>query len=171
MASVSIYELAFENWLIDNNIEYVPVDQRKKHVFSLSKIKSFDFIIYPCPQSPVLVEVKGRKFKGTSLFGLKNLQCWVTLDDVRSLIGWEKVFTPECRAYFVFVYQFEKIDVDPDGREVYPFYGERYVFFAVRLDDYRQWMKVRSTRWQTVTLSSQKFRQLAAPVRGLLNSA
>ena len=170
------YEQACESWLLENSVQYVSVDQQKRQALMRDRIKSFDFLLYRVAGSPVMAEVKGRKFKGTSLAGLKGLQCWVTMDDVRGLIQWEQVFNASqerggdqtCDAVFVFAYEFEKIDVDPNGREVYEFDGNRYVFYAVRLDDYREYMTVRSPKWQTVNLPAAKFRKLALPVRELI---
>ena len=170
------YEQAFENWLVENSVQYVSVDQQKRQAFVRSRVKSFDFLLYRVAGAPVIAEVKGRKFKGTTLAGLKGLECWVTMDDVRGLILWEQVFNASqerggdetCEAVFVFAYEFENVDVDPDGREVYEFDGGRYTFYAIRLDDYRECMTVRSPKWQTVTLPAAKFRELAVPVRDLI---
>lgn len=170
------YEQAFENWLIENNVRYMSVDQQKRRAFVRNKVKSFDFLLYPVAGSPVMAEVKGRKFKGTSLAGLKGLQCWVTMDDVRGLIQWQQVFNESqersgnetCEALFVFAYEFENVDVDPNGREVFESNNSRYVFYAVRLDDYREFMTVRSPKWQTVNLPAAKFRELALPIRNLI---
>ena len=170
------YERAFENWLVDNNVQYVSVDQQKRRAFVRNRVKSFDFLLYRTVGAPVIAEVKGRKFKGTSLAGLKGLECWVTMDDVRGMIQWEQVFNASqerggneaCEAVFVFAYEFENVDVDPDGREVYEFNGGRYTFYAVGLDDYREHMTVRSPKWQTVTLPAAKFRKLALPIRELV---
>ena len=62
----------------------------------------------------------------------------------------------------------ENIDVDFDGKAVYDFDDNRYVFFAVKLDDYRLFMKVRSPKWQTVTLPADKFRRCAVEISKLL---
>ena len=67
----------------------------------------------------------------------------------------------EYQAVLVFVYKVEKVDVDFDGREVFDFGLDRYVFFCVRLDDYRSFMKRRSPKWKTVTLPADKFRNCA----------
>jgi len=182
------YERAFENWLIDNRIQYIAVDDQKRAAFGRSKIKSFDFLLYPRNQqttgrywhtawrmpllptwSPIIIaEVKGRKFKGTSFAGLTGFECWVTAEDIAGLAEWQEVFGPEHAAIFVFAYKVENIDVDFDGRDVYDFDANRYVFFAVRLDDYRRFMKRRSPKWQTVTLPADKFRQCAVQMQNLL---
>jgi hypothetical protein len=42
------------------------------------------------------------------------------------------------------------------------------MFFTVKLDDYRRFMKRRSPKWQTVTLPADKFRQCAVQMQELL---
>jgi hypothetical protein len=162
------YEQAFESWLMDNHVQYVVVDQQKRKMFARNKIKSFDFLLYPADSAPVIAELKGRRFKGKSLAGLTSLQCWVTMEDIRGLIRWEDVFAEGFEALFIFAYEFENIIVETDGRDVYDFQENQYMFYAVKLDDYREFMKVRSPKWQTVTLPAAKFREFAIPVRELL---
>ena len=172
------YEEAFMNWLSDNRIRYLPVDQHKRRVFSRFKVKSFDFLVYPPGGGAVMAEVKGRKYKGTSLAGLSGLECWVTMDDVRGLIRWNQVLNAGMQgagdkghpyeAAFLFVYEFANVDVEADGAEVYDCGDKNFVIFAVRLDDYRESMVVRSPKWQTVTLPAAKFREVAVGIREFL---
>jgi hypothetical protein len=162
------YERAFENWLIDNRIRYVVVDGHKKAAFGRSKIKSFDFLVCPRGGRTIIAEVKGRKFKGTSFAKLAGLECWVTTEDVDGLANWQKIFGADHRAVFVFAYDVQNIDVDFDGRDVFEFGATRYVFFCVKLDDYRRYMKRRSPKWQTVTLPADKFRQCAVQISDFL---
>lgn len=175
LTAVDDYEQAFESWLIDNRVRYVRVDQHKRRTFARQKFKSFDFLLYRRDGGLVVAEVKGRKFRGGSVVKLTGLESWVTMDDIRGLIRWEQVFqesagpkTGICEAVIVFVYRFEMIDVETDGQEVYDFAERRYMFFAVRLDDYREYMTVRSPKWQTVVLPAAKFRKFAAPMRNYL---
>jgi len=58
--------------------------------------------------------------------------------------------------------------VDLDGREVYDFDSGRYIFFCVKLDDYRRYMKLRSPKWRTVTLPADKFRGCAVQMQSIL---
>jgi hypothetical protein len=162
------YERAFENWLVDNRIQYVAVDESKRAAFGRSNIKSFDYLLYPRNQQIIIAELKGRSFKGTSFAKLAGLECWVTADDVDGLARWQQVFGPDHTAVFVFAYRVENIDVDFDGREVYDFAEDRYIFFAVKLDEYREFMRRRSPKWQTVTLPADKFRQCAIQMQNLL---
>lgn len=165
------YELAFEHWLVENRISYVPVDQQHRCSLIRSPVKSFDFLLYPHNGSPILAELKGRRFTGTTLEGLKNLQCWTTMEDVRGLLQWRDVIGAEgkpAQAVFLFAYHLVNMDIETDGREVYDFADRRYLFLAVDLDGYRNYMTCRSPRWQTVTISAKAFRDLVVPVRNLL---
>lgn len=169
------YEQAFENWLIDNHVQYIAVDEHKRAAFGRCKIKSFDFLLYPHNQQVIIAEVKGRLFKGTSFAKMAGFECWVTTEDIDGLTKWQDVFSAGRLtagqghiAVFIFAYKIENIDVDFDGREVFYFNADRYVFFAVTLDDYRKFMKRRSPKWQTVTLPADKFRQCAIQLQQLL---
>ena len=158
------YEQAFESWLIDNHIRYIAVDEHKRAAFGCSKIKSFDFLLYPHREQIVIAEVKGRLFKGTSFAKLAGFECWVTTEDIDGLVRWQQVFGRSHQAVFVFAYMVENVDVDFDGREVFDFDQNRYMFFAVELDDYRRFMRPRSPKWQTITLPADKFRQCAVQI-------
>jgi len=162
------YEQAFENWLLDNAIQYTPVDEHKRAAFARGKVKSFDFLLYPRSGQVIIAEVKGRRFKGTGLAKLAGFECWVTTDDVDGLTKWQEVFGAGHQAVFVFAYKAEKIDVDFDGRNFFEFDEDRYIFFAVKLDDYRSFMKRRSPKWRTVTLPAEKFRECAVEISELL---
>ena len=162
------YERAFQSWLIDNRIQHIAIDERKRAAFGRSKIKSFDFLLYPRNQQVIIAEVKGRKFRGTSFARLAGFECWVTSEDVNGLTRWRQVFGRGHTAVFVFAYAIDNIDVDFDGREVYNFNDNRYAFFAVKLNNYRAFMKVRSPKWQTVTLPADKFRCCAVQMQELL---
>jgi len=162
------YEKAFENWLIDNHIEYVPAGEQHKPVFEHSTLKSFDFLLCPGSGKRIIAEVKGRQFKGTTLAGLSRLECWVTTGDVDGLASWQQTLGPGYEAAFIFAYRIQNVDVDLNGREVFDFSNGRYLFLAVRLADYVKYMKRRSPKWRTVTLPAGKFRLCACPVADLI---
>ncbi len=162
------YERAFQSWLIDNRIEYIRADEHRSVISAKGKVKSFDFLVYRRRGPVMIVEVKGRRFGGSSLEKLAGFACWVTREDVEGLERWQEAFGRGYEAAFVFAYKVEKVDVDFDGREVLDFEGRRYVFFCVRLDDYRSSMKRRSPKWGTVTLGAENFRQSAVHINKLL---
>lgn len=164
------FETAFENWLIENRVQYVQVDQRKRAYFARTKIKSFDFLLYPARlrADTLIVEVKGRTFFGKSLARLGGLQCWVTMEDVRGLLRWEEVFGSNHAGLFVFVYELANVDIDADGRDVFECDGKRYFFAGIKLSDYSNYMRLRSSRWQTVMIGAADFRRCAVDLETLL---
>jgi len=166
--SLNNYERAFGNWLTDNHIQYIAVDEQKRAALGRSNIKSFDYLVNLPNRQVIVAEVKGRAFKGTSFAKLAGFECWVTADDIEGMANWQEIFGAGHTAAFVFVYRIENIDVDFDGREVYDFAGNRYVFFCVKLDDYRKFMKIRSPKWKTVTLPAESFRRCAVQMQAML---
>jgi hypothetical protein len=166
VSAANVYEQAFEAWLQQMQIPCHVMDQTCRREFYYDKIKSFDFAICPAGGKLTLIDVKGRLFQGHSLSGLKNLQCWVTREDIHGLEQWQDVLAVRqpADAAFVFAYRLEQIDVEADGLPLFEFEGQRYVFFIVRLEEYRRFMKQRSPRWQTVTLGADDFRRLACPL-------
>ena len=162
------YEQAFENWLIDNQIKYTSIDEHKQTIFTTGKVKSFDFLVYPRDKPTIIVEVKGRKFTGTTLEKMTGFECWVTAEDVDGLVKWQKILGSNYQAVFIFVYLIKNIDVDFNGVDVFDYNEDRYIFFTVKLDNYRLFMKRRSPKWQTVTLPADKFRQCAVQISDLL---
>ena len=71
-------------------------------------------------------------------------------------------------AAFVFAYRVLNVDVDFDGRESLLVGRNRYLFWAVRVDDYARHMKRRSPKWRTVTLPADAFREVAIDPTTLL---
>lgn len=160
------YERAFEGWLSEQQVRFARVDQTHRCVLNDAPAKTFDYLIYPEQDRRVLVELKGRIFRGASLAGRSGLQCWVFAEDVAALGQWQERFEREgtpAEAVFVFAYRVEKIAVEYDGLGVYDYAGRRYVFLSVRHEDYQRCLKRRSRRWKTVTLSADDFRTLCFP--------
>jgi hypothetical protein len=162
------YERAFESWLLDQRVEYTRADDHERIGPPPYSVKNFDFLLRPRDGRPVIAEVKGRSFKGTNLTEMTGFECWVTRDDVESLELWRRILGPDHEAVFVFVYRILQVDVDFDGRDVFRVGGDRYLFYCVRLDDYRHHMKRRSPKWKTVTLPAARFRECAVSLAGFL---
>ncbi len=162
------YERAFENWLLDNRIRYARADEHKRMPFGRSDIKSFDFLVEAPSGRTIIAEVKGRTFKGASMAKMAGFECWVTAEDVEGLTKWQQILGESHEAVFIFAYKIENIDIDFDGMEVLDFDGRTYLFFCVKLEDYRRFMKGRSPKWQTVTLPAEKFRESAVHISEFL---
>jgi hypothetical protein len=167
-SAVNHYERAFENWLIDRHIQYVRADEHERIGSAQRSVKNFDFLLHVDSGRRIIAEVKGRTFKGTNVAALRGFECWVTLDDVESLQMWRRVLGRGHEAAFVFTYRVLNVDVDFNGRETLLVGQDRYVFLAVRVDDYARHMKRRSPKWRTVTLPADKFREVAIDLARLL---
>lgn len=155
------YEKAFEAWLKDNGFKYIPIDQHKRFTYSKGNIKSFDFVFSPPGDVAYMAEIKGRKFSGKTFASFGSLQNWATTDDVKGLDDWVKIFENKYQGLFVFVYDLKNVDVDTDGREIFEFNNKRYVFIAVRLEDYKKCATPRSKKWQTIHLSAEYYKNCA----------
>jgi hypothetical protein len=178
MTQTNQYEKAFAGWMMENRVQFVPIDQHKRAKFARNKVKSFDFIVYPkapnrpsdasvSPRdiynaSPAIVEVKGKLFKGSSLLGLKGFQNWVTIEDIHGLTSWQDSFDG-FDAFFVFVYRLQFPYADTGNYHTYEYDGERFFILTIALDDYKKNMTVRSKKWRTVSIGAADFRQHVVP--------
>lgn len=165
---VNHYEAAFGQWLAENRVQHIGVDQTRRRWFVRDRLKSFDFVLYPDGRRLLLAEIKGRGFSGSVLRNLSGLQNWVTREDIRGLLQWQQVFQrqdPAADALLVFAYDLRQVDVETDGAETFDYDHHRYAFYGVRLEDYARNMTCRSRRWQTVMLPVEPFRKLAKPIR------
>ncbi len=159
------YERSFEAMLRDKRLPYVAVDESKKALFSGSKLKSFDFVVYSRGGRNLLVDVKGRKATGGA-----SLQTWATRRDVDDLFQWERVFGDDFCGLFAFNFEVDPVLTPPPGHFVHQTStGDRhYHMLAVSLRDYRDHMQRRSEQWDTVSLPAETFRNLAKPIEAWL---
>jgi hypothetical protein len=160
------YEAAFEAWLRWLRVPYVAVDESHRSAVGERTLKSLDFIVSP-PTWPGswLVDVKGRRFPTAKQQYWRN---WSTADELASLAGWEELFGSRFSGLLVFVYNVVGDRAPLPLRELYTFRGGLYGFVGIRLDHYTSWARQLSSRWQTVTVSTPRFRALARPVREIL---
>lgn len=171
------YEQAFEHYLRANAIPYVAVDEAKRALTSRTtaagegphlfphNLKSFDFVVYSSSGPNLLIDVKGRKHSGKTG---RNLQNWVTADDVKCLEHWSRIFGDGFEPAFAFLFWCDAQPPDALFLEVFE-HGERwYAVQAVRLSDYREHMKQRSVKWDTVDIPADAFRNVTRELRELL---
>jgi hypothetical protein len=168
MADRSIhYEAAFEGYLRQRGVPYVAVDEAKKALFSTAKLKSFDFVVYNKTGPNLLVDVKGRQLKSSK--SKRGFESWTTERDVEDLMQWEQVFGEGFKALFTFIYWIDSplSETDPEpGR--FQFRDRWYLLMGIELTDYRNHMRRRSAKWETVSLAADAFRQLARPIESWL---
>ena len=161
------YEAAFEAYLRQRGVPYVAVDEAKKALFSSAKLKSFDFVVYSKNGPNLLIDVKGRQLKRTK--SKRGFESWTTERDVEDLMQWEQVFGDGFKAVFSFVYW---VDGPPEGADPEPglfqFRERWYLLMGIDLTEYRNSMRRRSAKWETVSLPAQAFRDLAKPIESWL---
>jgi len=157
------YEAAFEAFLRQKAVPYVAVDEAKKALFYNAKLKSFDFVVYSQKGPNLLVDVKGRSARGKAA---TCPQTWATQRDVDDLLQWQQVFGDGFLAMLAFVYWIDPPLAPEPG--MFEFRDRWYWLLGVRLDEYRQAMRRRSVRWETVALPAAEFRCLARPVESWL---
>ena len=172
MADRSIhYEAAFEAMLRERGTPYVAVDEAKRALFADAKLKSFDFFVHSKGGPNLLVDVKGRKLLskdgGASV---PSPQTWAPGQDVEDLRQWEQVFGEGARAVLAFVYWIDPPLLTPTDAFCHRAAGgERwYQMLGVELSAYRERMRRRSAKWQTVALPAAAFREVARPIAAWL---
>ncbi len=161
MADRSIhYEAAFEAFLRDRGIPYVAVDEAKKALFANAKLKSFDFVVYSKNGPNLLIDVKGRQVRDRST--RKGFETWATERDVNDLMQWEQVFGEGFKAVLTFVYWIDA-PLSPEAG-MYEHREKWYWMLGIDLAEYRNAMRRRSVKWETVSLPAEEFRNLARPL-------
>jgi hypothetical protein len=158
------YEAAFEAFLRQRGVPYVAVDEAKKALFANAKLKSFDFVVYSKNGPNLLIDVKGRQRREHS--SKRAFESWTSERDVSDLLQWEQVFGNGFRAILAFIYWIDPpLTAEPGMFE----HRDRwYLMMGIELGEYRNHMRRRSPKWETVALSAEDFRQLARPIEGWL---
>jgi len=158
------YEAAFEAFLREKGIPCVAVDEAKRALFATAKLKSFDFVVYSKTGPNLLVDVKGRQVRNRS--ARKGFETWATEQDVADLTQWEQVFGEGYKAVLTFVYW-----IDPPLTPEAGMFEHRdrwYLLMGIDLAEYRNSMRRRSVKWETVSLPAEEFRNLARPLEAWL---
>ena len=158
------YEAAFEAFLRDRGIPYVAVDEAKKALFATAKLKSFDFVVYSKNGANLLVDVKGRQLRNRS--ARRGFETWTTEQDVADLMQWAQVFGEGFRPILTFVYWIDP-PLTPEAG-MFEFRDRWYLLMGIDLEEYRNHMRRRSVKWETVALPAEDFRSLARPLESWL---
>jgi hypothetical protein len=154
------YEAAFEAFLREKGVPCVVVDEAKRALFAGAKLKSFDFVVYSQSGPNLLVDVKGRQLRNRST--RTGFETWATEQDISDLAQWEQVFGDGYKAILSFVYW-----IDPPltaENSMFEFRGRWYYMVGIDLSEYRNHMRRRSAKWETVALPAEHFRSIARPI-------
>jgi hypothetical protein len=154
------YEAAFEGYLQAQRHCYVAVDETRRSLAGAVRLKSLDFIVHGPGQQRLLVDVKGRRYPaGSETKPRRVWECWSTLEDIQGLALWERKFGPGSQGLLVFAYHIApSVCLPDDTDDLFAFRGRRYLMRAIAVLDYQMHMRTRSTRWGTVTLPRQAFK-------------
>jgi len=154
------YEAAFEAFLRDKGIPCVVVDEAKRALFANAKLKSFDFVVYSKSGPNLLVDVKGRQLRNRS--SRSGFETWTTEQDIIDLMQWEQVFGDGYKGLISFVYWIDPPLTPEPG--MFEYKGRWYYMVGIDLAEYRNHMRRRSLKWETVALPAGDFRSLARPI-------
>ena len=159
------YEAAFEDYARSRGWPYVPVDEQRKAIFAGSRIKSFDFLVYPQDGSGKtwLVDVKGRKFPYECAGGPRYWENWVTREDLEGLSRWRGAFGDGFEPVLLFAYWLLAPPWKEPTQDVHLFQGRYYAFFPVFAEEYAEHARRRSPKWGTVSVATRRFRSLVRP--------
>jgi hypothetical protein len=159
------YEAAFEAYLRDRRIGSIAVDEAHRSILADETVKSLDFLVYgPCG-AKLLVDVKGRRYPGGSADAPRHVwESWSTRDDIDGLERWTARFGADYVPLLVFVYRIAPTVRLPAGTpDVWIWRGRQWLIRAIRVSTYRQHMRSRSPKWDTVALPATAFRALVRP--------
>ncbi len=161
------YEAAFEGYLRANGLCYVAVDETRRSVWGRTRVKSLDFVVYTPAGARLLVDVKGRRFPcGREGRQRRVWECWSEREDLEGLRLWAELFGPGYLGLLVFAYALApNILLPNETPDVWEWRGKRYLFRAIAAEAYRERMRTRSPRWDTVSLGCADFRELVQPLQ------
>jgi len=159
------YEAAFEDFLRSRGVPYIGVNEAQRAIFAGTKVKSFDFLVYPAVRPNWLVDVKGRLFPYDHGGTRRYWENWVGAEDLETMRAWEEALGEGFRAMFVFSYALSGPERRWPTDLVHAYLDQPYAFMGVALTDYRAACRRRSGRWDTVNVPVRHFRQISKPVQ------
>jgi hypothetical protein len=167
------YEVAFEGYLLSRGLCYIAVDETRRSRWGGESVKSLDFVVFGRGGTRFVVDVKGRRFPGGTPSRPRRVwQCWSEREDVDGIERWASIAGPDYQGLLVFTYHLgPDVVMSENTPDLWMFRGQRYLFRAVAIDQYRQHMYLLSPSWDTVTLSRASFRSLVRPLSDFTNAA
>jgi len=167
------YEVAFEAYLQSHGICYVAVDETRRALLNSVPLKSLDFLVFGPTGARLVVDVKGRRFPAGTVEKPRLVwESWSSRGDIEGLDRWARLAGEDYRGVLVFAYLLgPNVQMSPDTPDLFTFRNQTYLFRAVDVMEYRDHMRTRSPRWDTVSLSSLDFRSVVRPFQDLVCAA
>ncbi|GIW85323.1 MAG: HYExAFE family protein [Thermogemmata sp.] len=171
----NLYEQAFAAWARRWGAVVLPLAEIHRQPFPNGPLKTPDFLVLGQggPEGArLVVDVKGRRFGGTQDHPRSEWPNWCHASDLEALPSWAAHLGPSFRPVLAFVYALADHAVLPPGTpDLFRFRDQCYLMRGVDVYAYRQHMRPRSTRWQTVFLSRSDFRHLVRPFSWFLDDS
>jgi hypothetical protein len=160
------YEAAFEEFLRASGIPYVATDEARRTIAGDASLKSLDFIVSPPQGQRLLVDVKGRRFPTAKR--KQYWKNWSTAEDLRALAQWQDLFGSAFDAVLVFAYHVvgDRAPLPPEDLFVHQ--DQIYGFIVADHKSYGEFSRQISPQWDTVAVSTSKFREIARPLSQVL---
>jgi hypothetical protein len=160
------YEAAFEAYLQWHRLCYVAVDETRRPLLGDAPVKSLDFIVFGENGARLVVDVKGRRFPAGRAGKQRRVwECWSTRQDIDGLERWVDLWGEGYQGLLVFSYHIlPSVELPAHTEDLWTCRGKRYLLRAVEVSQYKQHMRVRSPKWDTVTLPHAAFRELVRPL-------
>lgn len=160
------YERVFATWVRRQGAAALPLSELLRQPL-LDSRKTPDFLVlgecgaHGCVR--LVVDVKGRR-AGRTATRHRGWPNWCTQADLEALPAWAAALGVSFVPILAFVYALEESTILPAGTpDQFLYRGQRYLIRGVDARAYRQRMRCRSRRWQTVHLRVADFRELVQP--------
>jgi len=162
------YESAFEDILRKCQIPYIAINENKRPIVKKEAIKNFDFIVYS-KKGKYLIDIKGKFFPYEYSRGRPNYwENWITLDDIKGLKFWEKIFGREFRSFIIYPFLIRNKKDKGQFIFVYTFKNNSYGIVTISMKTYLKESKSRSKKWKAIYVSREKFSKLVTPLNKLI---
>lgn len=157
------YEQAFEALLRQSQIPYIAINESKRPVIKGKTIKNFDFIVYSSKGS-YLIDIKGKYFPYKYKKSLNYWENWIKTDDIEGLRFWQRISGRGFESIIVYPYLIRYKEDKKHFKNVFNFKNNSYGIVGIELNKYLKNSKPRSVRWNAISVSREKFKNLVKPI-------
>jgi hypothetical protein len=158
------YEQAFLAWLRKRGLVYLSVDETQRHVMGAQTVKNPDVVVYGSEGRGFVVDVKGRRYPGGTRQKPRRVwEHWCTRQDCFGLIRWADALQAQALLVFVYQVRISQTEPWPSWLEKWRWRGTLFGLCGVSAQQYLEHMRLRSVKWDTVSVPMGIFRALARP--------
>ena len=161
------YEKAFEDYLRQERIPYIAVDEAKRSLLPEVDVKNADFIVHAGAGRNLIVDIKGKHFPYSHQGQRTYWESWVHKEDLEGLAIWQDLLGEGFEALLVYAYWLRNVGDPHVEGELFSTlhrYGNRdYAFVAASMTDFASLQRVRSRSWQAVDLARRDLFEVLRP--------